>query len=66
MTIPADTIIAQGQIVYRKTTPPGGQPTILTAKCNCPSSPKEQTSRFISQNRHLFITPEMFKDNQWA
>lgn len=65
MTIPADIVIAQGQIVYRK-QPNGAQPIILTAKCNCASSNKEQTSRFISQNRHLFVTAQQFKDNQWA
>jgi hypothetical protein len=66
MTIPADIVIAQNMIVYRKTNPPGGQPTILTAKCNCASSAKEQTSRFISQNRHLFVTPQDFKDGKWS
>jgi hypothetical protein len=65
MTIPADTIIAQGQILYRKTEPPGGQPTIFTVSCNCSSSVKERTSRFISANRHLFVTAQDFKDGKW-
>jgi hypothetical protein len=66
MTIPVDTIVAQNMIVYRKTEPPGGQPTILTVACNCASSQKERTSRFISANRHLFCTAQQFKDNQWV
>jgi hypothetical protein len=66
MTIQADIIIAQNQILYRKTEPPGGQPTIFTVACNCPSSPRERTSRFVSANRHLFVTAQQFKDNQWV
>ena len=65
MTIPADTIVAQNQILYRKTNPPGGQPTIFTVRCNCASSTREQTSRFISQNKHLFVTPTQFVAGEW-
>lgn len=66
MTIPAGHIIAQGQIVYRKTEPPGGQPTILTVACNCASSQKERTSRFIDQNRSLFLTSQQFIAGEWS
>lgn len=66
MTVPADQIIAQNMIMYKKTTPPGGQPTIFTVSCNCASSVKERTARFVSANRHLFCTAEQFKNGEWS
>jgi hypothetical protein len=65
MTIPADHIIAQNQLMYRKPATPGTAPIVFSVRCNCGSSPKEQTARFVQANRHLFITPQQFKDNQW-
>jgi hypothetical protein len=58
MTIPANVIIAQNQLLYKKTTPP----VIFTVLCNCSASrPVEHTARFVSANRHLYWTPEQYK-----
>jgi hypothetical protein len=65
MTIPADIIIGQGQLLYRK-QPNGAQPIVFTVMCNCSSSIKERTSRYISQNRHEYITPEQFTRGEWS
>lgn len=64
MTIPANIAIAQNMLVFRK-QPNGQTPVVLTVRCNCGSSPREQTARFVDANRHLFITADQFKANQW-
>jgi hypothetical protein len=66
MTIPANHIVAQNQLMYRKSPTPGQQPTVFQVRCNCASSVREQTARFVDANRHLFITPEQFKNGEWA
>jgi hypothetical protein len=65
MTIPAGTIVAQNQLLYKK-VPAGQTPIIFTVMCNCGSSQRDKTARFVDANRHLFITPEMFKKGEWA
>jgi hypothetical protein len=66
MTIPAGTIVAQNQLLYRKPSAPGQTPTIFTVRCNCGSSPREQTARFVDANRHLFLTHDQFKAGGWV
>jgi hypothetical protein len=65
MTIPANLVVAQNQLLYRK-VPAGQTPTIFTVRCNCGSSPREQTARFVDANRHLFLTHDQFKAGEWA
>jgi hypothetical protein len=66
MTIPANLVVAQNQLLYRKPSAPGQTPTIFTVRCNCGSSPREQTARFVDANRHLFLTHDQFKAGEWA
>jgi hypothetical protein len=66
MTIPANIIIAQGMLLYRKPAEPGPAPVIFSVMCNCGGSPREKTSRFVDANRHLFITPDQFKAGEWV
>jgi hypothetical protein len=62
--IPSNIPIYQGLLVYR-IMPEGQQPQIVSARCNCASSPQEQTARFIDANRNLFITAEDFMAGVW-
>jgi phosphoribosyl 1,2-cyclic phosphodiesterase len=66
MTIPAGTIVAQNQLLYRKHPVPGQTPTIFTVLCNCGSSQRDKTARFVDANRHLFLTHDQFKAGEWA
>jgi hypothetical protein len=51
-------------IVYKK-MPAGQTPQIVQVRCNCSSSPREQTSRYIDQHRADFITHEQFTKGEW-
>lgn len=64
MTISANIAIAQNMLLFRK-QPNGGTPVVFTVRCNCGSSPREQTARFVDSHRHLFVTPEDFKAGKW-
>jgi hypothetical protein len=64
MTIPSNVVIGQGMLVYRK-QPDGSQPIVMQTRCNCSSTPREQTSRFVDQHREGFITHEQFTKGEW-